>query len=111
MKNDLRRLREVMARTGMARSTIYKRINEGLWPKPVVLGTHSVAWPEHEIEAINAARIAGMSDEEIRLLVTQIEILRKSIYVSTDCARALHTAAPPASRTAMGTWACDKGGA
>jgi len=40
---------------------------------PVKLGERCAAWPLHEIAAINAARIAGKSDEEIRELVTQLE--------------------------------------
>ncbi|HCH0517576.1 TPA: AlpA family phage regulatory protein, partial [Pseudomonas aeruginosa] len=32
------RLREVMATTGLARSTVYKYISEGAFPKPVSLG-------------------------------------------------------------------------
>lgn len=38
------RLREVMGITGLARSTIYKLVNEGVFPKPVKLSTRAVAW-------------------------------------------------------------------
>lgn len=42
------------AETGASRSTIYLRIQQGLWPKPVRLGPYSVGWPASEVTAINA---------------------------------------------------------
>jgi prophage regulatory protein len=36
------RLREVQARTGLARSTIYLRIQQGRFPKPIPLGSSRV---------------------------------------------------------------------
>ncbi len=66
------------ALSGKSRSTIYSEIKAGLWPKPVKLGPRSVGWPETEIEALNKARIAGKTDEEIRRLVLNLEIARKS---------------------------------
>ncbi|HFH3921558.1 helix-turn-helix transcriptional regulator [Pseudomonas aeruginosa] len=44
------RLQEVMATTGLARSTIYKFISEGTFPKPVPLGGRSVGWVEEEVQ-------------------------------------------------------------
>jgi len=44
------RLPEVKARIGLSRSTIYLRISNGEFPKPVQLGGHAVGWPESEIE-------------------------------------------------------------
>lgn len=43
------RLKEVMQLTGLARSTIYKYLAEGLFPKPVSLGDRCVAWVEKEV--------------------------------------------------------------
>ena len=43
------RLREVMATTGLARSTVYKYISEGAFPKPVSLGERCVGWVEEEV--------------------------------------------------------------
>jgi len=46
------RLREVQARTGLARSTIYLRIQQGRFPKPIPLGSsHVVGFLVEEIEA------------------------------------------------------------
>ncbi len=78
MVQTLLRLPTVKAETGASRSTIYLRIQQGLWPKPVKLGPRSVAWPASEVAALNAARIAGMADIEIRALVANLEAARKS---------------------------------
>jgi len=45
------RLPAVLARTGLSRSTIYLRISEGRFPKPVSLGGRAVGWVEAEINA------------------------------------------------------------
>lgn len=65
------------AKSGKSRSTIYNEIKAGLWPKPVKLGPRSVGWPESEIDALNKARIAGKTDDEIRRLVIELEAARK----------------------------------
>ena len=51
MSNRLIRIKDVMDRTGLARSTVYKYINLGQFPQPIKLGTRAVAWVEHEVEA------------------------------------------------------------
>jgi prophage regulatory protein len=61
---------------GASRAKIHVWRQNGLWPEPVRLGSKSVAWPEHEVDAIIAARIAGKSDDEIRELVKQLEAQR-----------------------------------
>ena len=52
------RLPEVMARTGLSRSTIYVRVAAGCFPRPVALGGRAVGWIEAEIEEWVAERIA-----------------------------------------------------
>ena len=44
------RLKEVRHKTGLGRSTIYRWMDEGKFPKPVRLGARSVAWIEHEVD-------------------------------------------------------------
>ena len=73
METEIIRLPEVSRTTGLARSTIYLRIEQGLLPKPVSLGGKAVGWPASEISQINAARIAGKSNEEIKSLVDELE--------------------------------------
>lgn len=45
------RRREVQARTGLSRSTIYLRVAEQSFPSPISLGGRAVGWVEDEIEA------------------------------------------------------------
>jgi len=77
MIKTILRLPTVKAETGISRSTVYLRISQGLWPKPVSLGPRAVGWPSDEVAAINAARIAGKTDDEIRNLVLKLEAARK----------------------------------
>ncbi|MCY1365287.1 Prophage CP4-57 regulatory protein (AlpA) [compost metagenome] len=52
------RLKEVIDSTGLARSTIYKYIKEGTFPKPVLLGDRCVGWVDSEVHDWILARIA-----------------------------------------------------
>ena len=69
----LLRLPDVLALTASTRSTHYLRIQQRLMTPPVKLGERCAAWPSDEIAAINAARIAGKTDAEIRELVATLE--------------------------------------
>jgi prophage regulatory protein len=67
------RNRSVTNSSGVGRSTLYNLISEGLFTKPVcITSKKAVAWPSNEVYAINAARIAGQSETEIRELVTRL---------------------------------------
>jgi len=46
---NILRLPAVKARTGLSRSTIYLRISEGRFPKPVSLGGRAVGWIETKV--------------------------------------------------------------
>ncbi len=70
------RRKQVEAESGQSRSTIYLRITQGLWPKQIRIGPRAVGWLAREVAAINTARIAGKSDDDIRALVTQLEAAR-----------------------------------
>ena len=50
MATAILRLPAVKDRTGLSRSTIYLRISQGKFPKPVSLGGRAVGWIEVEIE-------------------------------------------------------------
>ena len=78
MVTTIFRLPSFKSESGLSRSTIYLRIAQGLWTKQVSLGPRCVGWPAHEVEALNAARVAGKSDEEIRALVVKLEAARKA---------------------------------
>lgn len=52
------RLPEVLVRTGLSRSTIYVRLEQGRFPRPVSLGARAVGWIEEEIDGWIRERIA-----------------------------------------------------
>lgn len=71
------RMPAVKAETGQrSHASIYNAINDGLFTKPVKIGQRSVGWPDYEVQAICAARIAGKSDDEIRELVASLHAKR-----------------------------------
>ena len=49
--NRLLHRREVEARTGLSRTSIYRQMEAGRFPRPVKVGPKAVRWSEHEIEA------------------------------------------------------------
>ena len=64
---EIIRRRQVEARTGLSRSTIYARINptssrpkeyDPTFPKPVAIGSRSVGWIASEVDAWIAAQAA-----------------------------------------------------
>ena len=65
------RLPLVRERTGLSRSSIYVRISEGRFPKPISLGERAVGWLESEItewlnRRIEASRQAGPREDGSR---------------------------------------------
>jgi len=79
METTIRMVRKPEAARALGRgvSTLHIDINKGLLTKPVFIGTQAKAWPDFEITAINRARIAGKSDDEIRALVDELHAARK----------------------------------
>lgn len=71
------RRKQVEAETGYSRSTIYLRIAQGLFIKPIRLGARAVGFPAGEVAALNAARIADKTDAEIRALVSRLQAARR----------------------------------
>lgn len=70
------RERERKTLTGIPTSSWYEQIKDGLAPPGVKISNSAVAWPENELVFLNAARIAGKSDKEIRSFVATIMALR-----------------------------------
>ena len=77
MTTTILRLPEVLRIRGRGRSTHYEDIDKGLFTHPVPIGGRAVGWPDYEVGALNAARISGLGEAEIRLLVLQLEAARK----------------------------------
>ena len=71
------RMPAVKAETGhRSHASIYTAVREGLFTKPVAIGERSRGWPLREVQAINAARIAGRTKPELRELVNRLHAQR-----------------------------------
>ncbi len=51
MSDPILRATEVMAETGLSRTTIWRRVRVGSFPAPTELGPNSIGWPRSKIEA------------------------------------------------------------
>lgn len=78
MLHTILRLPAVLGQRGKSRSAHYLDIQHGLYTKPIKIGARASGWTQNEVEVQNAARIAGKTDDEIRLLVTELEAARKA---------------------------------
>ncbi|MDA0261458.1 MAG: transcriptional regulator [Proteobacteria bacterium] len=74
------RLPVVLKLRGRSRSSHYADIKAGLFVKPILIGLRATGTPDNEVAALNAARIAGKSEVEIRALVAKLEAARKAAY-------------------------------
>lgn len=63
MNKKLSRLKEVMARTGLSRSSIYAHIKNGQFPNSILLGERSVAWVDDEISDWIESKISASRGE------------------------------------------------
>lgn len=63
---------------GWSNSTLYQNIKDGLFVPPVKLGPRSSGWPSDETSAIQSAYIAGWSKGDIRRLVIDLVVARKT---------------------------------
>jgi len=60
------RRKQVEARTGLRRSSIYAKIAAGEFPASIRLGARSVGWVESEIASWLESRIAASRDSQGR---------------------------------------------
>ena len=51
------RRKQVEARTGLSRSTIYQYVKDGVFPKPVALGPRAIGWLESDVSGWIATRV------------------------------------------------------
>ena len=67
------RLAQVKEGRGFTSSaSIYNEIRDGLFPRPIRIGERASGWYRHEWQAINQARAAGKSKEQIKALVNKL---------------------------------------
>ena len=63
---------EVLNKTGWSKSTLYNRINDGLFPTPISLGVRAVGFVESECDKVVQAMIAGYTEQQLKALVQSI---------------------------------------
>ena len=73
-------LEEVLEYRHRSRSSHFRDIENGLCTKPIYVGPRSVAWLRTELETLRAAVIAGISQDEIKLLVAEIHEDRQRFF-------------------------------
>ncbi|MDE9430059.1 AlpA family transcriptional regulator [Xenorhabdus bovienii] len=63
MQHSFIKIPEVCRRTGLGKSTIYKYISEGKFPKQIKVGSHASAFVESEVDTwINRRIIASRTE-------------------------------------------------
>lgn len=68
---------EVLNKMGWSKSTLYNRLNNGLFPPPISLGARSVGFVESDCDKAVQAMIAGYSEQQLKALVQKIVSQRK----------------------------------
>ncbi len=58
--------------SGLSKSTLRRRIQEGLFVPPCSLGERAIAYLESEVNTILTAMAAGKSKDELRALVSYL---------------------------------------
>lgn len=66
------RVDDTLTRTGDTRSPLYAKVAAGLFTRPIKVGERAAGWPEHEVDQLIAARVAGASADQIKRLVERL---------------------------------------
>jgi prophage regulatory protein len=76
------RMESVKAATGhKSHASIYNAIREGLFTRPVPIGSRAVGWPDYEVQALCHARVAGWTEVDIKGLVCDLHVKRGQIQI------------------------------
>ncbi|AZN73298.1 AlpA family phage regulatory protein [Georhizobium profundi] len=59
------RMNTVLGRTGLSRSTIYRKIAEGTFPAQLKISTHGAGWRESDINRWIANPVVWRPEEEV----------------------------------------------
>lgn len=79
MLNSFLKPQAVRAQFARGRTQMHADISMGLFVKPIRIGARATAFPADEVQALFNARIAGMTDSQIRSLVESLHAARRKI--------------------------------
>lgn len=71
------RVADLKREISASRSTIYRWVSAGIWPRPVRIGPNTAAWLADEVSAVLRARAAGADDDAVRELVARLHAARQ----------------------------------
>ena len=71
-KMKVLKLKNVINITALSRSTIYNKINEGIFPKPIQLGERAIGFLESEVQTFISLLVKGISKDEMRGAILNI---------------------------------------
>ncbi len=74
------RKKELLSLFNFSKSTLHNKINAGIFPVPLSMGERCVAWPDDQIEVMQAAYIKGLNDSELKTLVNQLIQARENAF-------------------------------
>ena len=64
---------EVLRRLATGRSTLYTKVQQGTFPKPIKLGKRKVAWLQHEIDQMMIFYLRSPSEQQVQNFVRDLE--------------------------------------
>ncbi len=73
-------MKAALAVLGVSRPYAYSLMQKGLLPRPVKWGSKLALFPEDELYAVVNARTRGASEDEIRQLVSDLMLARKTRF-------------------------------
>lgn len=80
---NILRMPAVRQKSGYASATsVYNLVRNGTFTRPVQIGPKTVGWPEHEVDAINAARVGGIQEEQLKELVRKLHAQRSQLLAA-----------------------------
>jgi len=80
IKLKIERSRDVLEKLKFSRSTLYLRIQQGLFVPPISLGGRAVGWLSHETNAVLGAYAGGHDKNQIKALVEALLASRISLF-------------------------------
>lgn len=60
-------LEQVQARTTLSRSTVYRKVTEGTFPRQILIGSRRVAWSEKAIED-------WMTEQQVKAILRHVNL-------------------------------------